>query len=479
MSDLSGPAFRRHVAAALDQPLALDRAALGELRALAEGRVDLAGFRPGEVMAGAVAATRRDGVAVIPVRGHIFPAGGLLSRMYAVTSPARIAADFDAALADASVDAIVLDVDSPGGSPAGVAELAREIRAAASVKPVIAYGSGMVASAAYWIAAAASQLVVEDTTSLGSVGVVAGVTVQVQPDFDGYQTFEVVSSNASNKRPDPRTESGLAEIRRRIDAVEAVFIDAVASFRGLDREVVVRDFGFGGLRVGADAVSAGLADRVGSFEDAIAAAQSAAGRSRSTQSGGAAGRPASTGVTAMDLQSLTAAMLAADRPDLVAELRQGYVSQAEATAAAAQATEAGLAEARVAAADAERSRIFGILDLGRAMPAETSAVGAALRNPSVDVGAAAVAVLKADDKARAAALAALSGDDPAALGAGPGEGADDLTADISATDDASLRARWDKSSTLRDEFVAFENFAAYARASAASRVPVTSRRASV
>ena len=70
-----------------------------------------------------------------------------------------------------SISAIVLDVDSPGGSVFGVEELATEIRAARGTKPVVAVANSMAASAAYWIASQADELVITPGGMVGSIGV--------------------------------------------------------------------------------------------------------------------------------------------------------------------------------------------------------------------------------------------------------------------------------------------------------------------
>ncbi|MCC3862680.1 S49 family peptidase, partial [Emcibacteraceae bacterium Y4] len=90
-------------------------------------------------------------------------------------------------------------------------------------KPVIAYASGDAASGAYWIAAAADEIVVSKTSALGSIGVVG--VYQGGKDTD---TVEVVSSQSPFKRLDPGSDEGRARLQKRIDAMAGVFVDAVA-----------------------------------------------------------------------------------------------------------------------------------------------------------------------------------------------------------------------------------------------------------
>src|SRR5207302_11309430 len=78
--------------------------------------------------------------------------------------------EFDAAIADPNVSAVVLDTDCPGGSAAGTPELASKIRAARGKKPIIAVANALMASAAYWIASAADEIVATPSADVGSVG---------------------------------------------------------------------------------------------------------------------------------------------------------------------------------------------------------------------------------------------------------------------------------------------------------------------
>lgn len=71
---------------------------------------------------------------------------------------------------------------------------------------------------------------------LGSIGVVTAVPVQEQPDESGTKCYEIVSSNAKAKRPDPRTEDGIKTIKAELDALEAQFIGSVAKFRNISEE---------------------------------------------------------------------------------------------------------------------------------------------------------------------------------------------------------------------------------------------------
>ncbi|MFC6049051.1 S49 family peptidase, partial [Methylobacterium hispanicum] len=209
----------------------------------------------------------REGVAIVPVVGPIFPRANLMTEMSGTgTSAAMLGRDLQLARDSADVGAVLLMVDSPGGSPTGINALADQIYAMRGKKRVLAHVTGSCASAAYWLASAAGELVVEKTGIVGSIGVVAAISKQVEPDASGSLAIEIVSSSAPNKRPDPQSEEGAAEIRSLLDSIESQFIADVARGRKTTPARVRTDFGAGGVKVGADAVAAGMADRVQTYE---------------------------------------------------------------------------------------------------------------------------------------------------------------------------------------------------------------------
>jgi signal peptide peptidase SppA len=118
-------------------------------------------------------ANRQGAVAVVPVLGVITPRPSILEMYGLAVSTVTIGRRVRAALDDPEVKAVVLDVDSPGGVISGVPELAAEIRAARGGKPIVAQANHLMASAAYWIASAADEIVASPSALVGSVGVYA------------------------------------------------------------------------------------------------------------------------------------------------------------------------------------------------------------------------------------------------------------------------------------------------------------------
>ncbi|WP_426143191.1 S49 family peptidase [Pseudomonas sp. DWP3-1-2] len=211
----------------------------------------------------------RNGVAIIPVVGPIFRYANLLTEISGATSTQILATDIRQALDNLAVKSIVLNIDSPGGVASGINELADMIYAGRSQKRIVAYIGGTGASAAYWIASAAHEVVVDDTAVVGSIGVVVEVTVDAAA-AKGPKRYEIVSRNAPNKRPDLATEQGRAKVGETVDAMASVFESKVARNLGVARASVPAMGGHGGLLVGAAAVKSGLAHRLGSLEHLIA-----------------------------------------------------------------------------------------------------------------------------------------------------------------------------------------------------------------
>lgn len=209
--------------------------------------------------------TIRDGVAVIPISGPIFRKANLFTEISGATSIEVLAKDIQQARDDRSVRSIVLEINSPGGEADGTSELAQLIYEMRGEKPLVAYVSHLGASAAYWLASAADEIVANDAASLGSIGVVASVCIHKDKNH-----LEFVSSQSPNKRPNPETESGRSQIQEWLDSLGEVFINTVARNRDMTPEQVIDQGGRGGLKVGQKAVDAGLADRLGTLESVIA-----------------------------------------------------------------------------------------------------------------------------------------------------------------------------------------------------------------
>lgn len=211
------------------------------------------------------------GIAVIPVVGSLVRRTVGLDPASGFTSYAEIAGMVDAAIADPSVEGIVLDIDSPGGEAGGVFELGERIRAADGVKPVWAIASDTAFSAAYAIGCAASRLLVSRTGGVGSIGVIAMHVDQTARDAQqGYRYTPITAGDHKNDFS-PHEKLGPeahARLQAEVDRLYSMFVDHVAAMRRLDPDAVRATEA--GIYFGMDAVTAGLADAVGSLDAVLA-----------------------------------------------------------------------------------------------------------------------------------------------------------------------------------------------------------------
>lgn len=205
--------------------------------------------------------TPEPGIAVLPLHGVILPYTSPVAAFLGASCLDAVTHDFCAARDNPDVQAIVLDIDSPGGSVTGVHAFSQLVYATRSSKFVLAQVRGLAASAAYWIAASASNMYIDPTAMVGSIGVVA--TLQDNREAQkkaGVEVREIVSTQSPSKRLDSSTPEGRAPLQRQVDALAQVFIQAVADYRNVSPQTVQSDFGQGGLLVGAEAVACGMAD---------------------------------------------------------------------------------------------------------------------------------------------------------------------------------------------------------------------------
>ena len=211
------------------------------------------------------------GIAVIPVVGSLVRRTVGLDPASGFTSYAEIAGMVDAALADPSVEGIVLDIDSPGGEAGGVFELGEHIRAVDAVKPVWAVAADSAFSAAYAIGCSASRLAVSRTGGVGSIGVIAMHVDQTARDAQqGYRYTPITAGDHKNdfSPHEKLTPDAHARLQAEVDRLYGLFVAHVATMRRLDAEAVRATEA--GIYFGEDAVTAGLVDTVGSLDAVLA-----------------------------------------------------------------------------------------------------------------------------------------------------------------------------------------------------------------
>lgn len=331
--------------------------------------------RYGVPVANTSEATIRGNVGIIPLTGPLFRYANLFTAISGATSMERFAADFGALLEDERVDHIVIDVNSPGGSVDGTAELAALV--ASAQKPVTAYISHLGASAALWVASAADQVFAAPTALVGSVGVV--MNARRVKDRAGVESMEIVSSQTPKKRMDPfadgvEGEKARKEIQERVDVMASVFISAVAGYRDMDPDAVAATEG--AVFVGEQAQEAGFVDGIGTMEGLIQGLQDAGAASATPIYPYAAGLASTVNPEGEPTMDITRAHLEENHPDLV----EAILSD-------------GREQGRTQGATEERERILGIY--GIEAPGFDSLKADLMEDPEVGRGEAALRILNA------------------------------------------------------------------------------------
>ena len=174
---------------------------------------------------------------------------------------------------DENVKAVVLRVNSPGGSAVASAIIGRELDLTKEVKPVIVSMGNYAASGGYWISAKGDYIFADPTTLTGSIGVFGTF-----PNAQGFLndkiglTFDVAKTNENADFPNftqPLTEFQYNKLQEMVGKTYNDFTQRVAEGRGL-RQTFVDSIGQGRVWAGADAIGLGLVDKLGDMEDAIA-----------------------------------------------------------------------------------------------------------------------------------------------------------------------------------------------------------------
>ena len=209
-------------------------------------------------------------VAIIYASGQIFDGKG--NEEQAIYSE-NLSKTIRKAREDKNVKAIVLRVNSPGGSALASAIIGRELDLTKEVKPVIVSMGNYAASGGYWISAKADYIFADPTTLTGSIGVFGTF-----PNAQGFLndkiglTFDVAKTNENADFPNftqPLTEFQYNKLQEMVGKTYNDFTQRVAEGRGL-RQTFVDSIGQGRVWAGADAIGLGLVDKLGDMEDAIA-----------------------------------------------------------------------------------------------------------------------------------------------------------------------------------------------------------------
>ncbi len=207
-------------------------------------------------------------VAVISVKGMIVGDRGtdLFATGYTISS--EVVEQIEKAEKDTAIQAMIIEINSPGGSAVASAEIAAALRDAK--KPSVAVIREVGASGAYWIASATDHVIAHEVSITGSIGVFASylqygnLLTRFNVSYERFVAGEHKDMASPYREMTPE-EKGLYQ--QTIDAMHAVFIREVAAARNLNYETV-EALATGQIYLGSEALNLGLVDQLGSKQEA-------------------------------------------------------------------------------------------------------------------------------------------------------------------------------------------------------------------
>lgn len=356
----------------------------------------------------------KEGTGIVSITGELKSRGAYIGEDSGVSSYEGVKYQIVRAAKSSKVKALVLDIESPGGTALGMSEVAALVRGVAAVKPVYASINGMAASAAFGIASAASRILIPPSGIAGSIG-----TIMIHLDMSGKLEKEGIkptliyagSQKGLGNPAVPLSDEGEAKLRGLVNSYYQNFLQTVAAGRGRKlsskaaRETEARTY------IGQDAVSAGLADGVASFEEVVAESDARLSRAAKTK-----GRRAAMAENILGDEMISAQ----DHQRAVAEAKAE--GRREATASATTAVQT--------AVDAERERIRAAIAHEGVKGNELYALKMALKFPTASAGDIAEMVQDAPKPAATAAAVRSLAERTAATGVndvGAGTGQSDTT----------------------------------------------------
>lgn len=392
-----------------------------------------------------------DGVAIVTILGSLVNRGAWVGARSGLTSYEGIQHQLSSARSDTDVRSVILDLNTPGGEVAGAMETAAAVRALAAEKRVVALVNGQAASAGYAIASGANEIVTTEAGVTGSIGV-----LHMHADISeslAEEGVKVTLTHAGAHKVDanpfePLSDSVRADLQAQVNGIYDLFVEAVAMGRGGRLSAAAARATEARLFVGAAAVPAGLADRVGTFDSIFSELRTAPAL------GGAIDQERTIAMTSVTTSVPTVQTPAGE--DALASAR------ADGVAAGREEVAAEMHVNIDAAVTAERERVTGILEAADGAHAAT-ARHLIQSGASLEVAQGVFATLPQESTA----LAQIRDADADATGA--------TAAPIIPTSKVSepapktpegWRAEWDATPNLRAEFPDAEDYVAYKKRAA-------------
>ena len=232
------------------------------------GRIAFSGIDAKPVLARNSSGNSSGAIAVLSLSGVI----SQHPDWFADVSLDQFSSDLMSVVADPGVAAILVSIDSPGGSVYGVQELAGMMMAAREQKPIVALANSLAASAAYWIGCSATEFYCTPSGEVGSIGVwQAHMDISGALDQAGIKTT-LISAGKYKTEGNPYqalSEEAQAFMQSRVDDYYSAFVAAVANARGVDPDTVKNGMGQGRVLGAQDAKKANMIDGIATFPQLV------------------------------------------------------------------------------------------------------------------------------------------------------------------------------------------------------------------
>ena len=340
-------------------------------------------------------------VAVVPIEGVIANRAGMVN---GVSSPrgmsdAEVVRSVKAA-AESGAKAIVLHIDSPGGTVFGTSESEDAIRAVAAKMPIVAFANDQATSKAYWLGSLAHWFIGSPVSAIGSIGVYAALADTSRiAERDGVKIHVIKRGEfkAVGHPGTPIADSELKPFQDQIDRMYEQFTAVVSERRGITGKHL-NQVAQGQTFQASDAMTLKLIDQIGNFETAIAKAQALASR---TTTPARSGQTKGQMMNLAELKNAQPSLLAEFRAEVAAELSAGEKQRTDAAVAAAIK-----AEGEKKPSPATRAQLKTIVPDG--MAGREDLIGKLQDDNATEAQAhaAVIAKLKADNEAMAATMEA-------------------------------------------------------------------------
>lgn len=206
-------------------------------------------------------------IAVIPLYGVVTQHGGWYSQSMDRTY--RVMA---AAVENPEIGALVLDIDSPGGTAYGCMEFSDKIRELTEQKPIVAISNSLAASAAYWIGCGASHFVATPSGDVGSIGVYRMHVEYHRGLNEAGIDVDIIRAGAYKIEAnpfEPLSPEGRERAQAEVDETYSDFIACVAKMRGVTKSKVLSDFGEGRVFNARKAAELGMIDKICEYDELL------------------------------------------------------------------------------------------------------------------------------------------------------------------------------------------------------------------